>query len=90
MYETGLMPLSSVQQSHDLSDMREFIHMEKPPPMYPGHSGQQQHSLPPLSNPGGGGYVHSTHLDPIEHALTKGDWSGLSDRSLLQFALQVS
>jgi len=92
LYEPNMMPLSSAQQpSHELPEMREFIHMEKPPPMYPGHSGQQhQHSLSSLSNPNPGNYVHSTHLDPIEQALSKGDWSGVSDRSLLQYALQVS
>lgn len=85
MYDPGLMSLPGVQQTHEV---REFI--QKPPPMYPGHLGQPQHSMPPQSNASAhGGYVHSTHLDPIEQALTKGDWSGVSDRSLLQYALQV-
>jgi len=87
MYDHGLMPLP--QQTHGMSEIREYIQMEKPPPMYPG-SAQPQHAMPPQSNPTShGGYVHSTHLDPIEQALTKGDWSGVSDRSLLQYALQV-
>ncbi|CAL8115630.1 unnamed protein product [Orchesella dallaii] len=80
----------STTQPHDITDMREYIHIEKPPPMYPGHSNQQQqHPMPQMSNPGGG-YVHPNHIDPIEQALSKGDWSSVSDRSLLQYALQSS
>lgn len=78
----------SAPPPHDMPDMREYIHIEKPPPMYPGHSNQQQHPMPQMANPGGG-YVHQNHLDPIEQALSKGDWSSVSDRSLLQYALQV-
>lgn len=73
---------------HELPDMREYIHIEKPPPMYPGHSNQSQHQIQ-MPNPATGGYVHQNHIDPIEQALTKGDWSDVSDRSLLQYALQV-
>lgn len=92
MYEpTLLLPLGAASQSHEMNDMREYIHMEKPP-MYPGHSGgqqQQEHTMPAVQNSATGAYVHSTHLDPIEQALSKGDWSGVSDRSLLLYALQV-
>jgi len=80
----------SSSQPHELTD---YMHIEtKPPPMYPGHSSQpqQQHSMQPMSNPGNANYVHANQLDPIEQALTKGDWSQVSDRSLLQYALQVS
>jgi hypothetical protein len=83
-------PQFSTPQSHEMTD---YMHIEtKPPPMYPGHSSQpqqQQHPMQTMSNAGGGNYVHSNQLDPIEQALTKGDWSQLSDRSLLQYALQV-
>ncbi|CAG7834057.1 unnamed protein product [Allacma fusca] len=92
IFEPSLMPLTAAPQPHEMTDMREYIHMEKPPPMYPGHSGQppqQQHTMPQMQNPNPGGYVHtSNHMDPIEQALSKGDWSNVSDRSLLQYALQ--
>lgn len=85
---------SSFSTSQPQHEMTEYMHIDKPPPMYPGHSSQppqqQQHPMQAMANPGGGSYVHPNQMDPIEQAISKGDWSVLSDRSLLQFALQVS
>lgn len=87
MYDSNLLSLPSGPQPHDISDMRDYIHMDKNPPMYPGHSTQQQ--IPQMPSASSGGYSHTQPLDPIEQAISKGDWSNVSDRSLLQYALQV-
>ncbi|XP_021945627.1 AF4/FMR2 family member lilli isoform X2 [Folsomia candida] len=80
----------SAPQAHEIP---EYMHIDKPPPMYPGQpppQQQQQHqTMQTMSTPGGGNYtIHSNQLDPIEQAISKGDWSQVSDRSLLQYALQ--
>lgn len=77
----------SSSQSHEIPD---YMHIDKPPPMYPGQPPQQQQQ-PHQNNMSapGGTYVHSNQLDPIEQLISKGDWSQVSDRSFLQYALQV-
>jgi len=77
---------------NEMPDVRDYLQMDKPPPMYPGHHNQHQQPLPHMPNPNPNlntGYPNNSNLDSSMDGLNKGDWGNMSDRNFLQFALQV-